>query len=48
MRIITEDNINQLESMTKSNNIVKLLGENTTIASIVAKTRSELSKSTLK
>ena len=32
--------------MTKSNNIVKLLGENTTIASIVAKTRSELSKST--
>ena len=46
MRIITEDNINQLESMTKSNNIEKLLGENTTIASIVAKTRSELSKST--
>ena len=46
MRIITEDNIGQLESMTKSNNIVKLLGENTTIASIVSQTRSELNKST--
>ena len=34
--------------MTKSNNIVKLLGENTTIVIIVAKTRSELSKSTQK
>ena len=46
MRIITEDNIGQLESMTKSNNIVKLLGENTTISSIVSQTRSELNKST--
>ena len=45
MRIITEDNINQLESMTTSNNINKLLGENATIASIVSQTRAQLSKS---
>ena len=46
MRIITEDNIDQLASMTNSNNINKLLGENTTIASIVSKTRAELNRST--
>jgi hypothetical protein len=45
MRIITEDNIDQLSSMINSNNLVNLLGENITAAKVATNTRAVLNKS---
>ena len=45
MRIITEDNIDQLSSMINSNNLVDLLGEGVTAAKVATNTRAALSKS---
>jgi hypothetical protein len=45
MRIITEDNIDQLSSMINSNNLVDLLGEGVTAANVATNTRAVLNKS---
>ena len=45
MRIITEDNIDQLSSMVNSNNLANLLGEKATAATVASNSRAVLSKS---
>ena len=45
MRIITEDNIDQLSSMVNSNNLTDLLGEKATAATVASNSRAVLSKS---
>ena len=45
MRIITEDNIDQLSSMISSNNLTNLLGDKATAAAVASNARAALSKS---